>query len=108
MAEIGKLTRRKRMKSNLVSSGTIRSSRTELLSMAADSNRHGLWSLPAHPVGDDQPRQGERGEHRRDDADAKRHRETLYRTGSDGEKHGGRNEGGDVRIQDRRKRAGEA
>src|ERR1700759_5001029 len=90
-AEIGKLIRRKRMKSNLVSSGTMRTAGTSpsTLTMvsatmktpnainiqvvvtseiAHGSDRHRLRPLPAHPVRHDQACDGERGEHRGDDA----------------------------------------
>src|SRR6185312_2271503 len=79
-ADTGKLMRRKRMKSNLVSSGTMRSRRTidqsfilrDATSRAARLDRHALRTLPAHPIGNDEPRQREGGEYGGDDADAER------------------------------------
>src|ERR1700686_5636942 len=54
-AEIGKLTRRKRMKSNLVSSGTMRRRGTAVsFVLSRGSDRHVLGAAPAHPIGDDQ------------------------------------------------------
>src|SRR3954470_16357802 len=93
-AETGKLIRRKRMKSNVVSSGTMRSRRTR-----GSSNRNDFRALPAHPGRHDQPRQREGREQGRDDADAQRHRESADRAGADEEQHGGGDEGGDVGIE---------
>src|ERR1700712_5226324 len=128
-AEIGKLMRRNRVKSNLVSSGTMRSagSQPNALTMlsttmraaspmrticvtacSAISNRHAGRPLPAHPGRDDQTGDGEGGEDRGDDADAERHGEAAHRTGPDVEQHGSGDEGGDVGIQDGRQRAFEA
>src|ERR1700716_3490472 len=90
-AEIGKLMRRKRVKSNLVSSGTIRSegSRPSALTTVSTAMRmpspmgtscvkagsafsdwHGLRSLPPYPAGNDQAGERKGRKHRRDDADA--------------------------------------
>src|SRR5882757_3198059 len=101
-AEIGKLIRRKRVKSKCVSSGTMRSDgsqpkqlttvstaiskpramRTKCVKTGfAFSNRHGLRPLPAYPARDDQAGQRKGGEYRGDDADAERHGETAHRTG---------------------------
>src|ERR1700732_1748317 len=128
-AEIGKLMRRKRVKSNLVSSGTIRSDgirpsalttvstamrtpnpmRTKCVTAgSAFSNRHGLRPLPSHPARDDQTGKRERGENRSDDADAERDGEAAHRAGADVEQHGGGDEGGDVGIEDCRQSALEA
>src|SRR3990172_6415760 len=93
-AEIGKLMRRKRMKSNLVSSGTMRSRRNGIL---LDGNA--LRAPPPDPVGDDQSRYGEGGEHGGDDADAERDGEAAHRTGADIEQHRGGDEGGDIGIE---------
>src|SRR6266403_4765960 len=128
-AEIGKLMRRKRVKSNLVSSGTIRSEgrrpsalttvstamrtpspmRTKCVTAgSAFSNRHGLWPLPSHPTRDDQAGKRKRGENRGNDADAERDGEAAHRPGADVEQHGGGDEGGDVGIEDCRQSALEA
>src|SRR3954467_4558564 len=127
-AEIGKLMRRKRVKSKCVSSGTMRSGgnrsstattvstairmpspmRTYCVKAAPDSNWHGLRPLPSYPAGDDQAGQGKCGEHGGDDADAERHGEAANRTGADVEQHGSSDEGGYVGIQDGRQRAAEA
>src|SRR6267154_2380357 len=128
-AEIGKLMRRKRVKSNLVSSGTIRSEgnrpsalttvstamrtpspmRTKCVTAgSAFSNRHGLRPLPSHPRCDDQAGKRECGENRGDDADAERDGETAHRPGADVEQHGGGDEGGDVGLEDCRQSALEA
>src|SRR6478736_6044375 len=97
-AEIGKLMRRKRVKSKCVSSGTIRSEgnrpsalttvstairtpsamRTKWVK-AAFLDRHRLRPLPAHPPRHDQAGQGKRGKNRGDDADPERHRKTPHR-----------------------------
>src|SRR3974377_766118 len=110
-ADKGKLMRRKRMKSNLVSSGTMRSRRTIdqsfILRAEPRSDWHALRTLPAHPVGDNQAGQGEGGEHRGDDADSERHRETAHRPSADVEQHGGCDEGGDVGVENGGKSAGE-
>src|SRR3984893_12339927 len=128
-AEIGKLMRRKRVKSKCVLSGTIRSDgkipstlTTDSTAMrtpspmrikcvtagSACSNRYALRPLPPHPASYDQPGKRKRREHRGDDADAERHGEATHRTGADIEQHGGGDEGGDVGVQDRRQRALEA
>src|SRR3954447_16123984 len=127
-AEIGKLMRRKRVKSKCVLSGTMRSGgsrsstattvsatirtpspiRIQWVTKNSVSDRHGLRPLPSHPAGDDQPGQRERGEHRGDDADAERHGEAAHRPGADVKQHRGGDEGGDVGIQDGRQRALEA
>src|SRR5665213_4463415 len=110
---MGKLMRRKRMKSNLVSSGTMRSRRTYfslrmILSenrfplfgiMRVPLNRNALGAPPAHPGGDDQPRQGEGGEHRGDDADAERDGKAAHRPGADIKQHRSGDEGGDVGVE---------
>src|SRR3954453_61716 len=128
-AEIGKLMRRKRVKSKCVSSGTMRSggnrsSRATAVSTAmrtpspmrtrcvpkrsASSNRHALRPLPSDPARDDQAREQKRGENRGDDADAECHGEAAHRPGADVEQHRGVDEGGDVGIQDGRQRAFES
>src|SRR3954453_5149423 len=128
-AEIGKLMRRKRVKSKWVSSGTMRSggsrsSTATTVSTAiripspmriqwvtkgsAFSDRHALRPFPPYPGRNDQAGQRKRGENRGDDADAKRHGKTAHRSGADVEQHCGGDEGGDVGIQDRRQRALEA
>src|SRR3954464_12776991 len=127
-AEIGKLMRRKRVKSKCVSSGTMRSGgnrsstattvsttirtaspiRIQWVTKGSVSDRHGLRPLPSHPAGDDQPGQRERGEHRGDNADAKGHGKSAHRPGADVEQHRGGDEGGDVGIQNSRQRALEA
>src|ERR1700722_12643059 len=74
-AETGKLMRRKRMKSNLVSSGTIRSSGMERCRRTFDSRlcyRQLLRAHPPDPPGHDQTGQGEGGEYGGDDADPER------------------------------------
>src|SRR4029077_422100 len=124
-AEIGKLMRRKRVKSKCVLSGTTDSagtqpkqlttvsttmrapspSRTKCVTAdSAFSDRHALRPLPPDPARDDQPGQRERGKDRGDDADAERHREAAHRTGANVKQHRGRNEGGDVGIKDGRQR----
>src|SRR5258707_9190307 len=101
-AEIGKLMRRKRVKSNLVLSGTMRSDgsrpsaattvstamrtpspiRTRCVTKgSAFSDRHALRPLPPHPARDDQAGQRKRGENRGDDADAQCHGEAAHRPG---------------------------
>src|SRR6202171_6441424 len=125
-AEIGKLMRRKRVKSKCVLSGTIRSDgsrpsalttvstamrtpspmRTKCVTAgSAFSNRHALRPLPPHPGRHDQAGKRKRGENRGDDADAERHGEAAHRPGADIEQHRGGDEGGDIGIQDRRQRA---
>src|SRR6476620_3020868 len=126
-AEIGKLMRRKRVKSKCVLSGTMRSDgskpsalttlsttitipspiRTKCVT-SAFLDRHAVRPLPSHPGGDDQAGQLKRGENRGDDADAERHGKTADWTGADIEQHGGGDEGGDIGIQNRRQRALEA
>src|SRR5258708_20759517 len=124
-AEIGKLMRRKGVKSKCVLSGTIRSDgsqpkqlttvstairmpspiRTKCVTTgSAFSNRHALRPLPPHPGRHDQAGKGKGGEHRGDDADAERHGEAAHRAGADIEQHGSGDESGDVGIQDRRQR----
>src|SRR6516164_3347833 len=98
-AEAGKLMRRKRMKSNLVSSGTIRMSGMEgcnRTSLAPLGDRQLSRTCPADPPGYDQTRQREGREHGGDDADTQRHREAAHRSRADKEQDGGRNEGGDI------------
>src|SRR5882757_6072123 len=108
-AEIGKLTRRKRMKSNLVSSGTMRRRRTAVSFVhVRGADRYALRADPAHPIGDDQAGHRERREQRRDDADAERHREAAHRPGADEEQHGGRDEGGDVGVENGGERTAES
>src|SRR4029453_17915813 len=104
-AEIGKLMRGKRMKSNFVWSGTIRMAGRvpamlrivkptmnapsvmiiQDVTWASSLNRHDFWPLPLHPHRNDQPRDRKRGEHRGDDADAESHRKATNRTGADPE-----------------------
>src|SRR5260221_991809 len=99
--------RRKRMKSNLVSSGTRRrcgmipnSTRRQstvtatsaamtkmVVSVIGSSDRNGLRPPPAHPARDDQAREGEGGEERGQDADAERHREAAHPAVADDEQH---------------------
>src|ERR1700727_295216 len=91
-AEIGKLMRRKRMKSNLVSSGTMRSRRTSYLSnrvfslprihVAASfsSDRHHAGPPHPDPIGDDQSGQRECGEQRGENADTERHGKAAHRS----------------------------
>src|SRR5205814_10459522 len=71
IADTGKLMRRKRMKSNFVSSGTMRRRRTARLSSGSfyvehellwntkcflqSSDRHDARTPQPHPIGDDQP-----------------------------------------------------
>src|SRR3954465_9757186 len=128
-AEIGKLMRRKRVKSKWVLSGTMRSGgsrsstattvstamrtpspmRTRCVTKgSAFSNRHALRPLPSHPASDDQAREQERGENRGDNADTERHGEAAHRPGADIEQHRGGDEGGDVGIENGRQRALEA
>src|SRR3979411_3380221 len=108
-AEIGKLTRRKRMKSNVVSSVTMRRRRTAFsFVLVRGSDRHALRADPAHPISDDQAGHRERREQRRDDADAERHREAAHRPGADEKKHGGRDEGGDVGVENGGERTAES
>src|SRR5439155_10063066 len=110
-AEIGKLMRRKRVKSKCVLSGTIRSDgkrpsalttvstamrmpnpmRTKCVT-AAFLDRHGLRPLPPHPARYDQTGERKRGEDGRDNSDSERHGEAAHRTGSDIEEHGGGDE----------------
>src|SRR5438128_1733800 len=94
-AEAGKLTRRKRMKSNLVSSGPIRSSGMGESKRTRPASRYRelLRAHPPDPPGDHQPREGECSEDGRDDADAERHRKATNRAGADEEQHGGRDKG---------------
>src|SRR5450755_3340259 len=126
-AETGKLLRRNRVKSKCVLSGTIRSDgsqpkqlttvstairmprlmRTKCVT-SASLDRHALRPLPPHPTRHDQAGQFERSKNRGDDADAERHGKTAYRAGADIEQHRGRDEGGDIGIQDRRQRPLEA
>src|SRR5262252_7566917 len=109
-ADAGKLMRRKRMKSNLVSSGTIRSNgmeRCRRTSLPASGDRELLGPLPPHPPGHDQARQGEGGEDGRHDADAERDGEAAHRPAAEEEQHRGGDEGGDVGIEDGGERAGE-
>src|SRR5918995_4376810 len=101
-ADKGKLMRRKRMKSNLVSSGTMRRSFTPT------SDRNGPRAPPAEPDGDNQPRQRERSEDRCDDADAERHCKAAHRTGADIEQNSGGDEGGDVGVENRCQSAAES
>src|SRR5580704_5781286 len=125
-ADTGKLMRRKRMKSNRVSSGTIRRRRTGLLSKKVYVFEHDLIRKPVstfrdhaldrnrarppqpHPVGHDQTGQREGGEQAGEDADAKRHGKAAHRPGADIEQHRGGDEGGDVGIEDGGEGAGEA
>src|SRR6202047_58392 len=128
-AEIGKLMRRKRVKSKCVLSGTIRSDgnrpstlttvstamrtpspiRTKCVTAGSGfSNRHALRPLPPHPGRHDQTGKRKRGKNRGDDADAERDGKAAHRTGADIEQHRGGDEGGDVGIQDRRQRPLEA
>src|SRR3954453_14694538 len=109
-AEIGKLMRRKRVKSKWVSSGTMRSGgsrsstattvstairipspiRTRCVTKgSAFSNRHALRPLPPYPGHDDQAGQRKRGENRGDDANAQCHRKTAHRSGANVEQHRG-------------------
>ena len=67
-----------------------------------------MGAPPAHPRGDDQPRQGEGGEHRGDDADAERDGKAAHRPGADIKQHRGSNEGGDVGVENGGERAAEA
>src|SRR5436305_1449247 len=128
-AEIGKLMRRKRVKSKCVSSGTMRSggsrsSTATTVSTAiripspmriqwvtkgsAFSDRHALRPLPPYPGRNDQAGQRKRGENRGDDADAERHGKAAHRAGADVEQHGGGDEGRDVGIENGCERAREA
>src|SRR5215217_2721664 len=121
-AEIGKLMRRKRVKSNFVSSGTIRIAgmtpamlrtvRTRMnapsammiqnVTCAYSSNRHDFGPLPAHPHRNDQPRHRERGEDGGDDADAERDGKAADGTRADEEQNGSRDKGGDVGVENGR------
>src|SRR5258708_22809354 len=115
-AEIGKLMRRNRVKSNLVSSGTMRSDgsrprqlttvsttirmpspmRTKCVTAdSAFSNRHALRPLPPHPTRDDQAGEQKRGENRDDDPAAERQRNTALRPGADIAPHRARHCGGE-------------
>src|SRR3954447_3611361 len=128
-AEIGKLMRRKRVKSKCVSSGTMRNggSRSSTATAvrtairiprpmriqwvtkgSAFSDRHALRPLPPYPRRNDQAGQRKRGENRGDDADAERHGKAAHRAGADIEQHRRGDEGGNVGIKDRRQRALEA
>src|SRR6202011_2907066 len=128
-AEIGKLMRRKRVKSKCVLSGTIRSDgsrpsalttvstamrtpspmRTKCVTAdSAFSNRHALRPLPPHPGRHDQAGKRKRGENRGDNADAERHGEAAHRPGADIEQHRRGDERGDIGIEDRRQGAGKA
>src|SRR6478736_2890405 len=113
-ADNGKLMRRKRMKSNLVSSGTMRSRRMNYFPlrmiisenqpplfgiMRVPLNRHALRAPPAHPVRDDQARQGKGGKNCRDNPDAQGNSKTADWTGTDIKQHGRRDECGDVGIE---------
>src|ERR1700755_425618 len=71
-ADTGKLMRRKRMKSNLVSSGTMRSRRTVVLVLRLQCrlDRHDLGALPLHPRRHDQTRQREGREQAGGNADS--------------------------------------
>src|SRR3954469_2698885 len=117
-AEIGKLMRRKRVKSKCVSSGTMRSGgsrsstattvstairmpspmRTNCVKAGSASDWHGLRPLPSNPAGDDQAGQGKCGEHGGDNADAERHGKTANRSGADIEQHSGGDEGRDIGV----------
>src|ERR1700745_2289863 len=118
---MGKLKRRKRMKSNFVSSGTIRRRRTAsfqlrlyfTLSMEHSGRANVLlrcsygnnaWTPHPYPKGDDETGQGEGCEQRRDDADPERHRKAAHRAGADIEQNGGGDECGDVGIENGGKR----
>src|SRR3954453_23527360 len=124
-AEIGKLMRRKRVKSKWVSSGTMRSggsrsSTATTVSTAiripspmriqwvtkgsAFSDRHALRPLPSYPACDDQAGQRKGRENRGDDADAERHGKAAHRAGADIKQHRRGDEGGDVGIEDGRQR----
>src|SRR5262245_28638390 len=109
-ADVGKLMRRKRMKSNLVSSGTIRSSGREECrrTLGPLGNRELLWARIAHPPGHDESGQGKGREHGGDDADSKRHRKSAHWPGSDEKQDGRRDERGDIGIENGCERAGEA
>src|SRR6201987_4719675 len=108
MADIGKLTRRKRMKSNRVLSGTMRRWRKAVsLEFKAESDRDVLRSPPANPGRNDQPCQRERGEDRRQDTDAERHRKTPHGARPDEEQHAGGNKRRDVGIKNGCERARE-
>src|SRR5262252_3803422 len=104
-AEIGKLTRRKLMKSKLVSSGTMRR-RCTFLVPNGRLNRHGLVAHHAHPPRHDQSRHGEGSEQGGDDADPECNGESANRAGADEEQHRGGDERGDVGVQNGGKRAG--
>src|SRR3972149_10725262 len=135
-AEIGKLMRRKRMKSNLVSSGTMRSRRMDYFSlrmvlsdlpspaeagvakagtrfplfgiMRLPLNRNALRATPPDPIGDDQSCHGKGGEHGGDDADAERDGKAAHRAGADIEQHRGGDEGGDIGIENGGERTAES
>src|SRR5438132_9733180 len=102
--------RRKRMKSNLVSSGTMRrcgitprttSAQTTTTMPTPTANRRystalSRWSdwhvprtPPPHPIRHDQAGQGEGGEDRRDDADTESDGKTPHGTGTDEKQNGG-------------------
>src|SRR4030081_34329 len=126
-AEIGKLMRRKRVKSKCVSSGTIRNDgsrpsalttvstairtpramRTKCVTAGSALDRHALRPLPPYPPRDNQAGQRKRRENRGDDADTERHGEAAHRAGADIEQHGGGDEGSDIGIENRRQRAPE-
>ncbi len=63
---------------------------------------------PPHPQATIRRVTGEGGEDRREDADAERHGEAAHRAGADIEQHRGRDERGDVGVENGRERAGEA
>src|SRR5258708_24599205 len=100
--------RRKRVKSNLVLSGTMRSDgsspsaattvstamrtpspmRTRCVTKgSAFSNRHGLRPFPSHPARNDQAGQRKGGENRGDDAEAEPHGKAAPPTRADIEHH---------------------
>src|SRR5205085_10506443 len=106
--DIGKLMRRSRMKSDMVSTGTIRRGRTVKSLSGTSLDRHALRAPLAHPPGDDQARQGEGGEYGGEDAEPERDRKAAHRAGADEEQHERGDEGGDVGIEDGGVRAGEA
>src|SRR5271155_403902 len=106
IAEIGKLMRRKRMKSNLVSSGTMRRRRKVCLSLGSDWN--GARPPHAHPISDNQPGQREGGEQAGENADAERNGEAAHRPGADIEQHRGGDKRRDIGIEDSGERAAEA
>src|ERR1700732_3265881 len=103
--------RRKRMKSNLVSSGTIRMSGMEgcsRMSARPSGDCQLSWTCPPDPPGHDQARQREGRERGGDNADTQRHREAAYRSGTDKEQNSSRDKGGDIGIEDGCERACEA